>query len=747
MKKISKPCITPKGFYQKPALYQLLLLLLTATLCFSQAPPKQWDFTYGGIFAEEGGTATGHLVLQTNDGGYIMGGSTTSTVSGAVTGLPRGGYDYWIVKTNSNGVKEWDARFGGADHDYLSVLRPTIDGGYMLGGTSYSHVSGDRTIPRHAGVDIWLVKIDNNGVKQWDQAFGSNSGGDILATLIQTGDGNFILGATFSGSGGDHTEGGFGGHDFWLVKMSSTGVKLWDKRYGGDGHDRMWDLIATEDGGYLLGGHSTSGISGTKTQDCRGTYDFWVVKVDNNGVMEWDARFGGIDEDYLYSLCSDGDGGYLLTGDSGSPISGDKTQNPWGGSGSDFWVVKINSSGVKQWDRRYGTYHQDRLTDVHSTSEGGYILAGYVPAVTNGDRTQTCLPIQNSQQWDIWLLKINSSGDTEWDAGYGGINQEIMGDIEPTNDGGYILGAYSASPASCDKSQSPVGDYDYWLVKLNCPGLQTWYADADGDGHGNLSISIAACSQPTGYVLNDDDCNDQNNQVYPGHAEICGNSIDDNCNGLIDENCCTPVTWYADNDGDGFGNASLTISACTQPTGYVANNTDCNDNNNLVNPGRPEICGNGIDDNCSGVIDEGCNICSGNKVLVCHRTNSNTNSWVQICVAPDAVSAHLAHGDYIGPCNTNRGETITEDSPIPNIEVSTKPGINIYPNPASSLLTIRNGMNRSLGLVSIIDVSGKIVYQKFIGNSQTVIDVKNLSAGVYYLRSDQFDAAIKFIKQ
>ncbi len=130
--------------------------------------------------------------------------------------------------------------------------------------------------------------------------------------------------------------------------------------------------------------------------------------------------------------------------------------------------------------------------------------------------------------------------------------------------------------------------------------LSTWYADADGDGYGNPAIDTTACAAPLGYVANNTDCDDSNSDINPAATEVC-NGIDDNCNGLIDDGAPS-ITFYVDSDGDGYGNPSLTIQACTQPAGYVTNNTDCNDNNANINPGATEIC-NGVDDNCNGLID------------------------------------------------------------------------------------------------------------------------------------------------
>src|SRR5258706_15928538 len=147
-------------------------------------------------------------------------------------------------------------------------------------------------------------------------------------------------------------------------------------------------------------------------------------------------------------------------------------------------------------------------------------------------------------------------------------------------------------------------------VDDNCAGgidegvTTTYYRDADGDGYGTAATTAAGCSPPTGYVANNPDCNDGAVGINPAAAEIC-NGIDDNCAGGIDEGL-TPSTFYRDADGDGYGAAAMTKAACSLAVagaGFVANSTDCDDTNANISPAAPEICANGKDDNCNGVID------------------------------------------------------------------------------------------------------------------------------------------------
>ena len=168
---------------------------------------------------------------------------------------------------------------------------------------------------------------------------------------------------------------------------------------------------------------------------------------------------------------------------------------------------------------------------------------------------------------------------------------------------------YVSDATDCDDGNGQIypgateicNDYDD-----NCDGFvdegvsPAWYADADGDGHGNAATVQTACSQPVGYVASSDDCDDNNNAIYPGATEIC-NSLDDDCNGSIDEN--TGPIWFVDADGDSYGNAAANVQNCAQPSGYVANFDDCDDNNSAIYPNATEIP-NGLDDDCNSIVDD-----------------------------------------------------------------------------------------------------------------------------------------------
>jgi len=180
---------------------------------------------------------------------------------------------------------------------------------------------------------------------------------------------------------------------------------------------------------------------------------------------------------------------------------------------------------------------------------------------------------------------------------------------------------YASNSADCNDSNAAINpnatevcnngidDNCNGQIDENCP-TYIYYTDNDEDSYGNPAVSISSGSStpPAGYVSNNTDCNDGNNAIHPGSAEVC-NSLDDNCNGQIDEG--VTITFYADADADGYGNANSTTQACSILNGYVSNSTDCNDDpasGGTINPSATETCGNGADDNCNGQMDENCPI-------------------------------------------------------------------------------------------------------------------------------------------
>jgi hypothetical protein len=424
---------------------------------FSQ-PSIQWDKTIGGSGYDDLG-----IVQQTADGGYVVGGYSTSNVSGDKTENRIGIIDYWIVKLNSSGNIQWDNTVGANSVNIFNSLEQTDDGGYILGGWSNSSISGDKTENSRGGHDYWVVKLNSAGTIQWDRTIGG-SDEDELYSVRQTSDGGYILGGySRSNISGDKTENSKGYDDYWVVKIGATGNIEWQKTLGGSGSDQLIWIRQTTDMGYILGGISNSDSSADKTENGRGDSDYWILKIDSVGNIQWQKTIGGSNMDILHSIEMTFDGGYIVGGMSISNISGDKTENICNPpSQFDYWIIKIDFSGNIQWQNDIGSNGDNRFYSVCSTVDSGFVIGGY----SDGGNI-FCDKTENPKGGtDYWILKLDFSGNILWQKTIGGSSNELFYSVEQTLDGGLVLGGESLSNISGDKTENSRGASDFWVVKL-----------------------------------------------------------------------------------------------------------------------------------------------------------------------------------------------------------------------------------------------------------------------------------------
>lgn len=348
---------------------------------------KQWDRTYGGSQGETLScmqqTADGGYILGGSSASPVSYDKTQPLVSSA-----NGAYalDYWIIKVDAQGNKQWDRSFGTTCSAWLKSLRQTRDGGYVLGGYTSSMFCralpatgppSDQSQSGRGGDDYWVVKVDAQGAKEWDRTLGG-SAADLLADVAQTADGGYLLGGTSaSGKSGDRSTDNLGGSDWWVVKLNAQGSKQWDQTYGGPDNENLASVWPTTDGGYLLAGESRSGISDTKSQPALGNGDGWVIKVDAQGVKAWDHTWGSPTADGFTKGRQTADGGYLLGG---------STSALFAQAHPDFWALKLTAQGTKQWERTYGGTEFEYITAAQQTSDGGYLLGGPTESAATCDR-------------------------------------------------------------------------------------------------------------------------------------------------------------------------------------------------------------------------------------------------------------------------------------------------------------------------------------------------------------------------
>ncbi|MBN1324154.1 MAG: hypothetical protein JW986_09215, partial [Methanotrichaceae archaeon] len=475
-------------------------------------------------------------IQATTDGGYIMAGQTDSN-DGDVSGN-LGNSDAWAVKLDQNGNIQWQRCLGGSGYDYVNSIQATTDDGDIIVGN---------TVNENESSDAWVAKLDSIGNIQWNRSLegtGNNYGGCIQPTS----DGGYIT-AGYANSDYDY--------DAWVVKISPI---EWQAAYGGSGGDYIWDALQTGDGGYVLLGETDSqdgDVSGN-----HGRQDAWVTKVSSAGDLLWQRCIGGSGDEYGRALALD-DGGYLLAGSTTS-ADGEMEGNH---GGTDAWVAMVSATGSLQWVKCYGGSGEDYATALATTSDGGYIVAGYTNS-NDGDVSG------NHGGYDVWVFKINSSGEIVWQRCYGGSDDDYGSGLNPIFSSDIQLIGYTRSNDG-DLSQN-LGGFDSWLLWLNSTGgIRGQVCSGGGANDFGYAISSAlmagraASNDGTvsrnhgdydawmitqwGAVLNDDDTLG----ISLGDMTCFGGSSWDEGRDIersIDGGLSLMVGSSQSNDGDVFGN-------------------------------------------------------------------------------------------------------------------------------------------------------------------------------------------------
>lgn len=459
--------LNPRHLYQHGGIFTVIL---TATgpggtniktqplTILTPAVSKIWDKTFGGSAND-----ILYEVVSTTDGGFLVGGHSSSGTSLDKSQPSRGSEDYWVVKIDADGSRKWDKTFGGGSSDFLDAVAVADNGSFLLGGHSFSNQESDKSELTRGLGDYWVVKVTADGSKEWDRRFGGSSLDFLHSVVYVKSDGGFLLGGqSNSVVSGDKTEASKGNTDYWVVKMDANGNKKWDKTFGGSELEELTSMVATTDGGFVLAGYSASPQGGDKSEPSKGSTDFWVVKIDAFGAKVWDRTFGGNGDDKLNAITTTAGGGLVLVGSSGSDQSGDKSQASRGST--DFWVIKLKPNGDKEWDRAFGGTGRDEAVSVVANSDGSLIVGGHSSSAVSGEKSE---PSKGNQELDYWVVKIDATGTKRWDKTFGGAGREEQTSmVASPSDGSLVVGGFSSSDLSGDKSEASKGQADYWLMKF-----------------------------------------------------------------------------------------------------------------------------------------------------------------------------------------------------------------------------------------------------------------------------------------
>jgi hypothetical protein len=261
----------------------------------------------------------------------------------------------------------------------------------------------------------------------------------------------------------------YGQKDYYLIKLDGAGSVQWEKRYGGSGNDLARSVSATSDGGYILAGMSNS-ING-EVRGNYGNYDYWVLKLDATGDTVWTKNFGGSQYDEARSVSQTLDGGYIIAGHS---YSANRDLTGKNNGLADYWVVKTDPAGVISWSMNYGGTSDDFASSVRETSDGGYIIAG----TSFSSDVNVTGHLGDNTKSDFWIVKTDVTGAISWEKSYGGNQSDGANDIQETSDNGFIVAGFTLSMDVNVTGNH--GLYDYWVIKLDGAGSLTWEKTAGG---------------------------------------------------------------------------------------------------------------------------------------------------------------------------------------------------------------------------------------------------------------------------
>lgn len=430
-----------------------ILFVLTFSSMLNCQVYIQWQKCLGGSSHE-----SANSIQQTTDGGYVLAGSTGSN-NGDVSGN-HGGNDMWVVKLDNLGIIQWQKCLGGTANDGANSIQVTSEGGYIVAGYTSSNdgdVSGN-----NGGSDMWVVKLDNLGNIQWQKCLGGTSLDEARSIQSTTDGGYIVAGSTYSND--CDVSGNNGSTDMWVVKLDNFGNILWQNSLGGTDTEIAFSIKQTIDGGYILAGQTNSDdgdVSGYHGYpgDCS---DFWLTKLDVDGNIVWQKCLGGeACCEIAYSVFQTIDGEYLVAGYANSN-DGDVSGNH-GFINPDAWLVKLDISGNIIWQKCLGGVDNDYAYSVQQTSESGFIISGGSNSV-DGDLTEFF------GGNDIWVVKIDNTGNIQWQKSIGGTANDYAKFVIQISDGGYVF--VGSTESNDGQITGNHGGLDVFLVKLNYPNIE-----------------------------------------------------------------------------------------------------------------------------------------------------------------------------------------------------------------------------------------------------------------------------------
>ena len=374
-----------------------------------------------------------NAITKTIDGGYIAAGYTQSN-DGDIISKANISFDFLASKFSAENTLEWQKTFGGSEDDKALDIIQTLGGDFIILGSSES---SDLDVSENAGSkDFWLVKLSNKGILLWEKSFGF-SGIDYGTTLLETKEGGFlitgVLDVTASNGQGNakSTATKHSGGDYWAIKTDHTGTLEWSRFFGGSFTEVPSGVLETDAHNFIIVGSSDS--NDFNISNSKGSYDFWIIKISTEGTLLWEKSFGGSEIDEAKAITRTNDGNFIIVGDT---RSADKNVSKNNGA-ADIWVLKVSSEGNILWEKTIGGANFDAARAIYKTQDNGFLIAGSSRSLDND--------FENKGQNDALILKIDKNGNLLWQKIFGGSKIDFLYDVVELNNKSIIAVGESSS--------------------------------------------------------------------------------------------------------------------------------------------------------------------------------------------------------------------------------------------------------------------------------------------------------------
>ena len=384
---------------------------------------------------------------------------------------------------------KWGTCLGGTEWDEATDII-MVDSSYWVVADTKSS-DGDISY-NHGSIDVWLLKMDTNGNLISEKTFGGTKS-EGSARILQLNDSIFYIVPSSNSSDGDITYNPWSGNlpNYWVLQINNQGDILWDRVCGGSDIDNTWDAVVTDDGGIIALGESVSTDGDIVDHHGFGNYNIWLIKLDVNGTKQWTLSLGGEGNASAGSIIQTSDGGYMVAGATDGWGGGnyDSTCNHHGGGNgfSDVWLVKLDSAGTIEWQQCYGGTYDESGNNLIEQDDG-YVVLAFTQSNDGDVSGYHGAPGPYSHNGDIWVFKIDKSGNLLWQKCLGGSYWDWARNIFPITDGGYmIVGTTQSNDGDVSGNHNFGTGYainDVWFAKIDSTGNLLWqycYGGRDDD--------------------------------------------------------------------------------------------------------------------------------------------------------------------------------------------------------------------------------------------------------------------------